>query len=90
MKRPHAVSVDSAPATKSDAFQFRFLPAFIGALQYPPPFSLRDGRQDGNHHLAIGTDPVINETDGHALGVEFLYQLDHIGGIPAKTVELLH
>ncbi len=47
----HAVPVDGTPAAKPDVFQFRFLSAFIGAFQYPTPFSLRDGRQDGNYHL---------------------------------------
>lgn len=36
------------------------------------------------------TDPVINEPDCHALSVKFLYQLDHIGSVAAKTVELLN
>ncbi len=35
-------------------------------------------------------DPVINEPDCHALSVKFLYQLDHIGSVAAKTVELLN
>ncbi|WP_213091443.1 hypothetical protein, partial [Escherichia coli] len=27
-------------------------------------------------HITVGTDPVINEPDCHALSVKFLYQLD--------------
>ncbi|KDX64161.1 hypothetical protein AB02_4483 [Escherichia coli 2-222-05_S1_C1] len=41
-------------------------------------------------HITVGTDPVINEPDCHALSVKFLYQLDHIGSVAAKTVELLN
>nr|WP_251301626.1 recombinase family protein [Escherichia coli] len=40
--------------------------------------------------ITVGTDPVINEPDCHALSVKFLYQLDHIGSVAAKTVELLN
>ncbi|WMN44791.1 hypothetical protein MS8320_A0201 (plasmid) [Escherichia coli] len=36
-------------------------------------------------HITVGTDPVINEPDCHALSVKFLYQLDHIGGTVANS-----
>lgn len=76
-----------------DASQLCFLPALIRALKYPLSFGLRHSRQNSDHHFShvtISTDPVIDKPDSHALGVECFNQLDHIGCVTAKTVELFH
>ncbi|KMG76470.1 hypothetical protein SM61_05518, partial [Klebsiella pneumoniae] len=49
--------------------------------------------QDGDHHLphiTVGTDPVVNKPNRYTLSIKLFYQLDHVGGVAAKTVELLH
>lgn len=73
--------------------QLGFLAPFIRTLKNASALGLCCGRQNCDHHFphcAVGTDPIVNESDKYSLRVEFLYQLDHIGSITTKTVEFLH
>lgn len=90
MKHQYIISVDTSFTAKPDAFQLRFLSAFISTLQYSLTFSLCNGRQDSHHHFthfSVGADPVINETNSNPLSIELFYQLDHINGVTPKPVK---
>ncbi|GAA2326320.1 hypothetical protein GCM10009853_100790 [Glycomyces scopariae] len=41
-------------------------------------------------HITVGTDPVVNKPNRDTLSIKLFYQLDHVGGVAAKTVELLN
>jgi len=59
-------------------------------LKYSPSLGLCHRRQNSDHHCSyfnIGSDPVVNEPDGHTVGIESLYQLYHIGSVAAKKFE---
>lgn len=62
-------------------------------LKNAPTFRLGDCRQDRDVHFghrAFGADTVIQKPHGDAHVIDLFNELDHIGRIAVKAIQLLH